>query len=106
MYEALAFAYIYGILVKLIFVLIGVAVIMRLFLGSKTYRYRKELVDMYVVGKIKKYAEKDKIDLVKELKEFRKSVRLRKDLDDSIEDKLSQQILEEKIKKEKEETKD
>ncbi len=97
MYEAIDLAYVYVGLLKVMLTIIAIAVVMRLCLGSRSYRYRKELVDMYVVGKIKKYAEKDNIDLLKELKEFKKSIKMKKDLDDTIEQRLSQRIEEETI---------
>lgn len=40
--------------------------------GTKSSNYRELLVDMYVVGTIKKLAKKDDIDLVKELRDFNK----------------------------------
>ena len=37
----------------------------------KTQHYRKELTDLYVAGKIRQYADKDKINLDKEYESFK-----------------------------------
>lgn len=36
------------------------------FMATRTKRYREKIADMYVVGKIKKFAEEDDIDINKE----------------------------------------
>lgn len=62
----------------------------------KSKEYRKTMADMYVVGKIKQLAEKDGIDLIKELKEFAKAMKYKKidveELDKTIERELQEKI--------------
>lgn len=62
----------------------------------KTQKYRKELTDLYVAGRIRQIAEKDKIDLNAEYETYKKWRRLRrredKDLDNAIEDELIEKI--------------
>ena len=62
----------------------------------KSLEYRKLLTDMYVVGMIKKFAEDDKIDLIKELKDFAKIEKKKnlstKDIDSVIEANLKEKI--------------
>lgn len=68
------------------------------FEGTKSKQYRELLVDMYVVGTIRKLAEKDKIDLVKELQDFnkieKKSKLSEKGLASVIEEELKTKIAE------------
>jgi len=74
--------------------------------GTKSQNYRELLVDMYVVGTIKKLAKKDDLDLVKELHDFnkveKKSKLSEKGLSYVIEEELKEKIAkvqEEKITK-------
>jgi len=66
--------------------------------GSKSKRYRELLADMYVVGVIKQLAEKDKIDLHKELVEFdriiKKSNLRTKGLSQVVEEELKEKVAE------------
>jgi hypothetical protein len=71
------------------------------FVGSiiekrKTKIYREDLTNLYVAGKIKQIAEKDSIDLKKEVKEFRKFEKLMsssyKELDKVLEDEMKEKI--------------
>lgn len=67
-----------------------------LFTPSKTKLYRRYISDMYVSGKIKQFAEKDKINLVEEAKSFKKwrktSELYTKDLDNVVEEELKERI--------------
>ncbi len=69
--------------------------------GTKSHRYRKRLVDLYVVAKIKEVAKEENINLDEEYKKFIKLCRGRPDLDDRIESKLTDQL--DKKNKEEEE---
>jgi hypothetical protein len=61
---------------------------------TKSQRYRKYLTNLYVAGRIKQEAEKDKVDLEKEDKLCMQFVenQSRKDLDDKIEQELAKKI--------------
>jgi len=63
---------------------------------TESHGYRKLLVDMYIVGMIKKFAKEDNIDLFKELKEFNKLQRKQeikeKAIDSVIADNLKEKI--------------
>ncbi|MCK9429506.1 MAG: hypothetical protein M0R17_05840 [Candidatus Omnitrophica bacterium] len=63
---------------------------------KKTKDYREDLTNLYVAGKIKNIAEKDNVDLDKELKEFRKFEKLMnckyKELDNVIEEEMKESI--------------
>ena len=65
-------------------------------LFPKSLEYRKLLVDMYIIGMVKKFAKEDSIDLIKELKEFTKIERKKglkeKDIDSVIDDNLKEKI--------------
>lgn len=67
-----------------------------LFGPTKSKQYRRELADMYVVGKIKKFAEEEKIDISEELKHFAKSMKVRRIndqyLDNTIEESIKSRI--------------
>lgn len=64
---------------------------------SKSRRYRETMVDLYVVGKIRQYADKDKIDLKEELRLLLQDIKDRKrysqDIDHAIEDELKEDIV-------------
>ena len=63
---------------------------------TKSTRYRKLLTDLYVAGKIKQLATKDKIDLAQEMKDFRTTIKKWKmdsqPLDDTIELELQEKV--------------
>ena len=72
----------------------------------KTQKYRKELTDMYVAGRIRQFAEKDKINLDKEYAAFRVWNKKRKaeeksykDLDYNIESQMIDNLNEDQEKK-------
>lgn len=84
---------------------IGLIVILLCFLGlsllynsgsPKSKKYRLLLTDMYVVGIIKQLADKDKVNLNKELSEFNRIVKKsnlwKKGLDSVIEDELKEKV--------------
>jgi hypothetical protein len=78
--------------------LILIVAVKSIFEKSKTKKYREDLTNLFVAGKIKQIAGKESIDLDKELKEFRifeKKMNCSfKDLDDVVEDELKEQIQE------------
>lgn len=64
---------------------------------AKTYGYRKNINDLIVVGKLRQYAEKKGIDLYEEsdfFKSFAENLeqRRRPELDNKIEDEISQEM--------------
>ena len=63
---------------------------------SKSKEYRELVTDLYVIGTIRNLATKDGIDLIKELKDFRKAEKLMnmkdKDLDRQIEEELKEKV--------------
>ena len=93
----LYFAYlIISLVVSFAMIVVIISFITKLFGNSKSREYRELLVDMYVVGMIKKFASEDKIDLIKELKEYAKiekrSRLSEKGLSNVIEDELKEKI--------------
>ena len=65
-------------------------------INPKSLQYRKLLVDMYIVGMVKKFAKEDDIDLVQELKDFNK-IQRKKDLRDKDIDSVIEANLKDKI---------
>ena len=97
-----------GLAVLLISLAIFIAVLFVCIAIQKTRsrKYRELLVDMYVIGTIKQFADKDNIDLIKELRDFakieKKAKIYEKGLDNVIEQELKNKIAgvqEEKIDK-------
>lgn len=80
-----------------LFFLVCLAVFLDFAKKSKSKHYRELISDMYVVGMIKKFAEDDKIDLLKELREYnlitRKEEIKEKDLDRAVEMHLNEKIV-------------
>jgi len=79
---------------------------------SKSKKYREEIVDLYVIGTVKKFAKEDGIDLEEEYKAFKKDLKRekleRKGLDSAIEEELKEQVVakqEEKLSKKKQDKK-
>jgi len=66
------------------------------FQREKSYKYRKMVVDMYIVGTIKKLAKEDGLDLNEEFREFAKIVKKtelkEKELDRIVEEELNEKI--------------
>ena len=64
----------------------------------KTKEYREDLTNLYVAGKVKQIADKDGVNLDKEVKEFRKFEKLinckDKDLDSVLEEEMKEKIQE------------
>ena len=87
-----------GILISFIALLVFYGLVCWIFgnIFPKSLQYRKLLVDMYIVGMIKKFAKEDSIDLIAELKEFskieKKAKLSTKDIDSVIEDNLKEKI--------------
>ena len=83
----------YAVIILIVFLLAGL-------IPSKTRRYRRELTDLYVAGKIRQLAEKDKVDLDKEYRVFRKYSKKRRAeeraLDDTIEMEMQDKIVDNK----------
>jgi len=93
MYELIGF-----VAVLYLMFLVGMIV----FTPTRTKRYRREIVDMYVAGKIRQLAKKDSIDLEEEYKVFRcyhKKQRAEiRDVDNTIEVELQDKIIDEASK--------
>ena len=109
----------YDLLAQFISFLFVVGVVVALFWFFKcavypklrpTQHYRKVLMDLFVVGKIKKFAEDDNIKLAEEEVDFNKWSKKQKltdvDLDIVIEEEMKEKISEESLKKLKKETKE
>lgn len=81
-------------------ILIGVACLIGVFYlinnhQARSLNYRKLLTNLYVTAKIKEIANKDGVDLAKELKEYKELFSKGKgNIDDAIEDKLSDKLSE------------
>ena len=95
------FAILIQSLISLLIIMIVVTCAKRYFLGSKSYIYRKKMVDIYVIAKIKKVAKAEGIDIDNELLEYHKYNSEVKELDDKIEEELTNQLEEKPQKKEK-----
>ena len=95
-----------GIGIMILFIAVALA-ISRLVDNSsvRTRKYRKEMVDMYVVGKTKQIAKKEGIDLLQEFKEFTK-INKQKNVDHDALDLTIEKELQEKIQKESEKKKE
>jgi len=83
-----------------------IVIISNLVSGTKTKRYREQLVDMYVSATVRKYAKDDGLDLAEEYKTFvkeSKNQRLEeKGLSKVVEEELSEKVIskqEEKLNK-------
>ena len=89
-----------GLLVGFIFGSVLVAILLSLGSAGKTKRYRKDLTNLYVAGRIRQIAEKDNINISDEYEVFKKYLKKNKmedwDLDVSIEEELKDKIGEEK----------
>ena len=95
-------------LVVLIFVFALIFIgFMLIFLPSRSKRYREILSDLYVSGKIRQFADKDKIDLDAENQKFKKwdkkeSMKyegLANTIEEELKDKVMESNLEGKAKK-------
>lgn len=101
---SLAYAQLLGIVFVLLFLMWGFIWIFEI---SKSKKYRKYIADMYVAGKIRQFAEEDKISLEGEAVNFKAWCKTQsikdKPLDEIVEDELKERVgLEEKINKRKE----
>jgi esterase/lipase len=91
-----------------LYLAIAIAIIVAVVYATSTRRtqdYRKELTDMYVAGRIRQLAEKDKINLDVEYEAFKKWRKLRKrerlDIDQFIEEELKEKLEEQEVKEKK-----
>ena len=95
MVEEIAGALMMSFLMFLGFVILVAFIILS---PSRTKKYRKELADLYVSGRIKQIAKEDKIELAEEFEDFKKWLKSRKlesevyRLDDTIEEELKEKI--------------
>lgn len=96
-------------MVGYLFFFVVISIVVLSFSPGKTRRYRRELVDLYVSGKIRQLAEKEKIDLEEEYKIFRKYSKKRKaetqSLDNTIEMEMQDKIVDDAEKESKKITK-
>ena len=85
-----------SLIVAVILIVAFVGIVASAIEKRKTKIYREDLTNLYVAGKIKQIAEKDSIDLKKEVKEFRKFEKLMsssyKELDKVLEDEMKEKI--------------
>lgn len=101
-YEAQIFS---SLSLLLIFVVLFL-IVMIVFSTRRSKAYRRETADLYVAGRIKQLAQKDGIDLAKELEDFKRWSKNRKiesrdyNLDDTIEEELIERV-NEPVKKSK-----
>lgn len=83
-------------LVSLVFILMLFALINRYMGGSRTHQYRRMLTDLYVSGRIRQLAKEDSIDLVEELKHYKKVTKDNKvdveSLDNTVEAELQEKV--------------
>ena len=88
-----------GILLVMFFITLFFIFMISIFGGTKSRRYRRELVNMYVAAKVRAIAAKENIDISKEYESFKKWLKKQKledkDLDSAIEEELKSQIVEE-----------
>lgn len=79
-----------------LFIILLVVVLHSIFGPSKSKLYRRTLTDMYVIGKIKKFAKDEGIDIKKELSEYSKVMKSSRidyeSLDDSIEKDIQAKV--------------
>jgi len=93
-------------LIYLIVIIFGIALLLswcsRNSQPRNSKKYRQFLADMFVSGKIRKYAESDKIDLVEEDRAFRmwskKQIARYMSFDSAVEEDLKDRIAEDKFK--------
>lgn len=84
--------------------LFAISILNRMCSSTKSKQYRELIADMYVVGKIKKFAEEDEVNVLEELKEFKlicKEEQLKKfkNIDDAVESYLNSKISESSVSK-------
>ena len=89
-----------AVISSVMFLLIGIG-LYTLFTGTKSSRYKHFMTDMWVVGKVKQLAEKDKVDLEKEIKYFitmdKKNRIYEKSIASVIEQEMKEKISDEKL---------
>jgi len=87
-------------LIMLFLLIIILIAVMEFLVPTKSRRYRRELTDLYVAGRIRQLATEDKIDLNQEYESFKKWVKKKqmedKDLDNVIEGDLKDRVTEPK----------
>ena len=98
MIEGMASAYMLTSLMGFVGIALVLFFVLQLLSPSRTKKYRRELADLYVAGRIKQIAKEDKIELADEFEGFKnwlKSRRLELEsqgLDDTIEEELKEKI--------------
>jgi len=77
-------------------ILIFIMIFSQVVRPTRSREYRSLMADLFVIGTIKNLAAEDKIDLVQELKDFRKAEKIRKmkykELDEQIEAELKEKV--------------
>jgi len=96
----------FGMMIFLVALAFGIIGLVCALEPRKTQKYRKELTDLYVAGKIRQYAEKDKVDINKEYaayklwnKKRKSEERATRDIDYNIESHMIDNLNEEQEKK-------
>lgn len=86
-----------GFIILFGFVFFGL-ILLCIFKPSRTKKYRRTIVDLYIAGKVRQLAEADKIDLdveAQRYKTWRKNQRLEyQALDDTIETEVQDRVTE------------
>lgn len=91
-----------NLIIALIALLVFTGIIKMAFNNDKSYRYRRTYTDLYIVSMIRRFADKDQIDLDEEYKKYANFEARGKPIDSVIEDNINAKIEAdtEKIKKE------
>jgi len=89
--------------VSLLGFILLILVVSDIFGPSKTRRYRQQLVDMYISGRVRQLAEKDKINLDEEYTKFlidekKRNTKLH-NLDTVLEDEIKEELVDDFKKK-------
>jgi len=86
----------YALIIVVVFLMVSL-------IPSKTKKYRREITDMYVAGRIRQLAKKDSIDLEEEYKVFKQYYKKHRietqALDNTIEETLQNEIIDDTNKK-------
>lgn len=70
--------------------------------GTNSTKYRRMMSDLYIVGKIKQFAKEDNVNLIEEMRDFAKYLKVKK-IDEEALDKTIERELQEKVSKSTEE---
>lgn len=91
-----------GIIFVFVFLILIVLTILTLATGTKSKRYRKMITDMYIAGKVRQFAETDKIDLEVEYNRFRNWLKKNRIEDEELDKTIEREVQERVAESEKE----